>query len=73
MPQGERRGTEVDLLDFTYDGEQLDTTHKYLKGGLGQLTDLRKGESNFRLDPHNSGYKVMRHALCESCLLLSLR
>ena len=32
MRQGERRGTEVDLLDFTYDGKIKD---RFLSGGLG--------------------------------------
>ena len=54
MPQGERRGTEVDLYDFTYDGKIADTQ---LTGGLGQLTDGELGESNFRLDPKGLGNK----------------
>ena len=33
MRQGERRGTEVDLLDFTYDGKIKD---RFLSGGLGK-------------------------------------
>jgi len=52
MPQGERRGSEVDLYDFIYDGKVED---KYLSGGLGQLTDRDKGETNFRLDPMGIG------------------
>jgi len=54
MPQGERRGPEVDLYDFTYDGKVSDT---YLSGGLGQLMDGVEGNSNFRFDPDNSGRK----------------
>jgi len=54
MPQGERRGTEVDLYDFTYDGN---TDNDHLSGGLGQLTDGAEGHTNFRLDPDNSGKK----------------
>ncbi|CAH1786141.1 unnamed protein product [Owenia fusiformis] len=54
MPQGQRRGSEVDLLDFTYDGLIKDN---YLSGGLGQLTDGDEGESNFRLDRHSLGRK----------------
>jgi len=54
MPQGERRGPEVDLFDFTYDGKVTDT---YLSGGLGQLMDGVEGNSNFRFDPDNSGRK----------------
>lgn len=47
MPQGERRGVEVDLSDMTYDGVKDDS---HLHGGLGQLTDGQKGEDNFRLN-----------------------
>jgi len=54
MRQGERRGTEVDLYDFTYDGNIEDT---FLRGGLGQLTDGQEGQSNFRLDPGGFGIK----------------
>lgn len=54
MPQGEKRGTEVDLLDFTYD---YNTTDGYLSGGLGQLTDGVEGHSNFRMAPESSGRK----------------
>ena len=49
MPQGERRGNEVDLYDFTYDGNS--TSDNRLYGGLGQLSDGEEGQSNFRLDP----------------------
>ena len=52
--QGVRRGTEVDLYDFTYDGKKQDNR---LTGGLGQLTDGEIGETNFRLDPSGSGIK----------------
>ena len=45
MPQGDRRGAEVDLYDFTYDGTINDG---YLSGGLGQLTDGQEGNTNFR-------------------------
>lgn len=54
MPQGDRRGAEVDLYDFTYDGVVQDN---YLKGGLGQLTDGDLGETNFRLDTKKMGIK----------------
>lgn len=54
MRQGERRGTEVDLYDFTYDGMVNDV---HLSGGLGQLTDGAEGQSNFRLDPEGLGIK----------------
>lgn len=36
MPQGEKRGTEIDLSDQTYDGRQ--EKNDYMYGGLGQLT-----------------------------------
>ena len=54
MPQGERRGSDVDLHDFTYDGR---VTDGYLSGGLGQLTDGVEGHHNFRLDPDGWGHK----------------
>jgi len=54
MPQGERRGTGVDLYDFTYDGTVSDRS---LSGGLGQLTDGVEGHHNFRLDPDGWGHK----------------
>ena len=52
--QGDRRGAEVDLYDFTYDGDVRDN---YLSGGLGQLTDREEGQSNFRLDHGSTGRK----------------
>ena len=52
MRQGERRGSEVDLYDFTYDG---DVTNGYLSNGLGQLVDGVLGNNNFRLDPYELG------------------
>ena len=54
MRQGERRGSDVDLYDFTYDGQLEDD---YLSGGLGQLTDGVEGHHNFRLDPDAWGHK----------------
>ena len=54
MPKGDRRGTEVDLYDFTYDGTIKDG---YMSGGMGQLTDGEEGNSNFRLDPQGIGIK----------------
>ena len=45
MPQGERRGIDVDLTDATYDGI---VDGQRLSGGLGQLTDGELGQSNFR-------------------------
>ena len=52
--QGERRSNELELLDFTYDGN---VTNDYLSGGLGQLTDGVEGQTNFRLDPEVTGKK----------------
>ena len=54
MRQGERRGTEIDLYDFTYDGK---VNNIQLNGGLGQLTDGSEGEDNFRL-PNDQGIGV---------------
>lgn len=54
MPQGEQRGNEVDLYDFTYDGT---VSGSRLLSGLGQLTDGEEGDSNFRLDPQGFGIK----------------
>ena len=54
MRQGDRRGAEVDLYDFTYDGPVSDG---YLSNGLGQLTDGEEGHTNFRLDPQGLGKK----------------
>ncbi|XP_046560812.1 discoidin domain-containing receptor 2-like [Haliotis rubra] len=54
MPQGDRRGSEVDLYDFTYDGI---IKNKYLKDGLGQLTDGDEGHTNFRSDKKGLGVK----------------
>lgn len=57
MPQGERRGHDVDLSDDTYDGLITDGGRR-LTGGLGQLTDGELGQSNFRVDSHGSrGYE----------------
>lgn len=56
MPQGEKRGVEVDLRDFLYDG--LFNNHTdILYDGLGQLTDWESGYYNFRLDISSSGKK----------------
>lgn len=45
MPQGERRGVEIDLSDKTYDGIKDDS---YLQEGLGQLTDGVVGDDSFK-------------------------
>ncbi|XP_060832571.1 discoidin domain-containing receptor 2 isoform X1 [Bombus pascuorum] len=52
MPQGIKRGSEVDLSDRTYDGRE---EGGYLSGGLGQLVDGQKGPDNFRLDVSGNG------------------
>ncbi|KAH9500698.1 DNA damage responsive protein [Bulinus truncatus] len=54
MPQGHKRGVEVDFYDYTYDGLR---ENDYLSNGLGQLTDGALGETNFRLDPKKTGIK----------------
>ena len=54
MRQGERRGTDMEFFDFTYDGTVKDGL---LSGGLGQLVDYEVGEANFRLDGQNLGRK----------------
>ena len=54
MRQGDRRGSEVDLFDFTYDGNVV---NGYLSGGLGQLVDGSEGHDNFRLDPYDVGHR----------------
>jgi len=57
MPQGERRGHDVDLFDVTYDGDITDGGRR-LTGGLGQLTDGELGQSNFRVDRYGArGYE----------------
>ncbi|XP_052219527.1 discoidin domain-containing receptor 2-like [Dreissena polymorpha] len=45
--QGDRRGSELDFVDFTYDGM---IQENFLLEGLGQLTDGEIGDYNFRLD-----------------------
>jgi len=52
MRQGDRRGSDVEFFDFTYDG---DVDDGQLSGGLGQLIDGDEGASNFRLDAQNVG------------------
>lgn len=47
MPQGVKRGTELDLSDRTYDGRE---EGGQLSHGLGQLVDGQKGQDNFRAD-----------------------
>ncbi|XP_053381062.1 discoidin domain-containing receptor 2-like isoform X2 [Mercenaria mercenaria] len=52
--QGDRRGTELDFVDFTYDGMRQES---FLLDGLGQLTDGEIGDYNFRLDTQEIGIK----------------
>ena len=47
MPQGDVRGDNLSLIDYTYDGKNI---NGYLTGGLGQLVDDEEGTTNFRLD-----------------------
>lgn len=54
MRQGEQRGTDLDLYDFTYDGKIQD---EFLAEGLGQLTDGQEGQTHFRIDPRGMGFK----------------
>ena len=56
MPQGEKRGSELDLFDYTYDGN-VSAVDGRLCGGLGQLVDGDEGLSNFRLDPQALGLR----------------
>ena len=56
MPQGDRRGVDIDLTDITYDG-LVDGLR--LTSGLGQLTDGDVGTSNFRAtDARGTGIRV---------------
>jgi len=50
--QGDRRGTDLDFFDDTYDGAVVAGGNR-LVGGLGQLTDGDEGASNFR--QHDGG------------------
>lgn len=52
MPQGIRRGADMDLTDRTYDGKE---ESNQLFNGLGQLVDGQKGRDNFRLDLAGNG------------------
>ena len=52
--QGDRRGLELDFVDFTYDGM---IHNNFLLDGLGQLTDGEIGDSNFRQEHPDLGIK----------------
>jgi len=66
IPQGERRGIDVDLTDATYDGI---IDGQRLSGGLGQLTDGELGQSNFRAVERRgtaikASHKAFRSGIC---------
>ena len=46
-PQGMVRGSTLELMDHTFDGQE-DSQTGDLRGGLGQLVDGRYGEDNFK-------------------------
>ncbi len=46
-PQGMVRGSMLELMDHTFDGQEESQTGD-LRGGLGQLVDGRYGEDNFK-------------------------
>ena len=52
--QGDRRGTDLDFFDYTYDGAVVAGGDR-LVGGLGQLTDGHDGASNFRQHDGSGG------------------
>jgi len=52
--QGDRRGTDLDFFDYTYDGAVVAGGNR-LVGGLGQLTDGDEGASNFRQHDGSGG------------------
>ena len=56
IPQGEVRGSTLELLDITYDGSEDNESGK-LRGGLGQLTDGVYGQSNFKATEENGMVK----------------
>lgn len=54
MPQGEKRSSDMELNDETYDG---DRKNGHFFDGLGQLTDGELGGDNLRHDPKGTGIK----------------
>ncbi|CAF1648624.1 unnamed protein product, partial [Adineta ricciae] len=52
IPQGDRRGYDVEFLDETYDGYNVNGT---LKDGLGQLTDGIVAGDDYRLSDNVQG------------------
>uniref|UniRef100_A0A0K2T0M4 Discoidin domaincontaining receptor 2like [Bombus impatiens] n=1 Tax=Lepeophtheirus salmonis TaxID=72036 RepID=A0A0K2T0M4_LEPSM len=58
IPQGMVRGSVLELMDHTYDGQEDSLTGE-LSGGLGQLVDGRYGNDNFKSlgeNGHMKGY-----------------
>src|SRR5215469_5098014 len=54
VQQGDTFNSDIELKDFTYDGQMKDGR---LSGGLGQLMDNEFGKSNFRVDSEGRGRK----------------
>ncbi|CAF3997659.1 unnamed protein product [Rotaria sp. Silwood2] len=52
MPQGDKRGYDIEFFDETYDGKNENGT---LKDGLGQLTDGILGGDDYRLADNAQG------------------
>ncbi|CAF3869605.1 unnamed protein product [Rotaria sp. Silwood2] len=52
MPQGDKRGYDIEFIDETYDGKNENGT---LKDGLGQLTDGILGGDDYRLADNAQG------------------
>ena len=52
--QGDRRGSDLDFFDYTYDGAVVDGGGR-LVGGLGQLTDGDEGPTNIRQHDASGG------------------
>ena len=50
MPQGDKRGSEWEFFDATYDGYW----DGMLQRGLGQLTDGKVGPENFKMGYYDS-------------------
>ncbi|CAF3407810.1 unnamed protein product [Rotaria sp. Silwood1] len=52
IPQGDKRGYDIEFIDETYDGNNENGT---LKDGLGQLTDGIVGGDDYRLTDNSQG------------------
>lgn len=55
IPQGDRKNSDLEFIDRTYDGKMVEKG--VLKGGLGQLTDGITAPTNFRSDPDMTGHR----------------